>query len=169
MKNPIQQLVVFGLASLALSGCGGGGGGSRPPPPTIPPPVTNAPPTANFSLIPGTGDAPLVVIFDGGTSTDSDGTINRYLWEFGDPNSTTGIGVTAQHTYTTDGSFTIRLTVTDNDGATAAAVANVIVDPTAQISGTIQILSSSAIDSDVNDRFTTPVANDDFANAQPVP
>ena len=172
LKNLVHQWLILSGVSLALSACGGGGGGSPPAPPPPPPPVTNTPPSASFTLAPGTGDAPLAVAFDGSTSTDSDGTINNYFWEFGDADQTTGIGATAQHIYTTNGSFSIRLTVTDDDGATATVVANITVDSpaaTAQISGTIQILSSSAIDSDVNDRFTTPVPNDDFANAQPVP
>jgi len=169
LKNPVRQMLMLGLVCL-LTACGGGGSGSSPPP--APPPVTNMPPTASFSLSPGFGDAPLTVAFDGSASTDSDGVIGGYFWEFGDSNQTTGIGATAQHTYPIDGSFTIRLTVTDDDGATTTTATNLTVNPpaaTARISGTIQILASSAIDSDVNDRFTTPVSNNDFANAQPVP
>ena len=166
LKNPVRQTLKLGLVCL-LTACGGGGGGG-----SSPPPVTNMPPTASFSLSPGFGNAPLTVAFDGSASTDSDGVIGTYFWEFGDSNQTTGIGATAQHTYPIDGSFTIRLTVTDDDGATTTTSTNLTVTPpaaTARISGTIQILASSAIDSDVNDRFTTPVSNNDFANAQPVP
>lgn len=53
--------------------------------------------------------------FDGSNSFDTDGgTIVSYEWNFGDGN--TGTGVTASHTYTTEGRYRVRLTVTDNDG-----------------------------------------------------
>jgi PKD repeat protein len=51
--------------------------------------------------------------FDASASTD-DGTIVTYAWDFGD--GTTVEGVTATHDFATPGSFTVTLTVTDNDG-----------------------------------------------------
>ncbi|MEE8244326.1 MAG: S8 family serine peptidase, partial [Pseudomonadales bacterium] len=72
---------------------------------------------------------------------------------------------------TVAGSYATTLTVTDDDGATSQATFDVSVTasgPSVSVSGTIQVLSSSAIDSDVNDRFTTPTSNNDFANAQPL-
>ena len=51
--------------------------------------------------------------FDGSKSNDSDGTIIRYAWNFGDTN--TSIGVATSHAYTKPGTYTVRLTVTDND------------------------------------------------------
>ncbi|MBE1461844.1 S8 family serine peptidase [Kibdelosporangium phytohabitans] len=54
--------------------------------------------------------------FDAGATKDPDGTITRYAWEFGD--GTTGTGRTASHTYTTAAFYSVRLTVTDNDGKT---------------------------------------------------
>jgi hypothetical protein len=56
------------------------------------------------------------VTLDGSGSTDSNGTIVSYLWNFGDDSS--GTGVNPVHTYTTAGIFSVTLTVTDNDGAT---------------------------------------------------
>ena len=53
------------------------------------------------------------ITFDGSGSTD-DGEIVSYDWLFGD--GTTGTGMTAQHTYTMDGIYTVTLTVIDNDG-----------------------------------------------------
>jgi len=70
---------------------------------------------AAASYTPGT--APLGVSFDGSASTDTDGTVDSFDWDFGDGSS--GTGATPSHTYTESGSFTATLTVTDNDGLTA--------------------------------------------------
>ena len=69
-------------------------------------------PSAAFTSTP-TG---LVVAFSGSTSTDIDGTVASYSWNFGD--STTGTGATPSHTYATAGLYTVVLMVTDNAGAT---------------------------------------------------
>jgi PKD repeat protein len=75
----------------------------------------NIPPVAVADSNITSGYAPLTVAFNGSGSTDDDGTIMTYLWNFGDGN--TGSGVTATHTYETDGDFNATLTVTDNRGA----------------------------------------------------
>ena len=79
---------------------------------------TNKAPTAAASATPVTGTSPLAVTFDGSASTDADGTVASYLWNFGD--GSTAAGKTASHTYTTAGTFTATLTVTDNKGATGS-------------------------------------------------
>ncbi|MFP7753810.1 PKD domain-containing protein [Thermodesulfobacteriota bacterium B35] len=60
------------------------------------------------------GAAPLAVSFDGSGSTSStaNGAIVQYAWSFGD--GSTGTGATLQHTYTTAGTYTVTLTVTDD-------------------------------------------------------
>lgn len=67
----------------------------------------------------------LSVAFDGTRSTDPDGTIASYDWSFGD--GSTGTGTTASHKYAKTGTFTVRLTVTDNRGATASSEVEVSV------------------------------------------
>ena len=69
--------------------------------------------------------AGLGVSVDGSTSSDSDGTIASYAWNFGD--SATATGVTASHTYGSDGTYTVTLTVTDNSGATHTTTHSVTV------------------------------------------
>ncbi len=76
-------------------------------------------PTAVIDATPTSGAAPLDVDFDGSGSSDPDGNIASYAWDFGDGN--TGTGQTASHTYTTEDQFTAVLTVTDNDGLTDTA------------------------------------------------
>ena len=82
---------------------------------TTPAVATNTPPTAVATTSTISGTAPLAVTFDGSASTDADGSISSYLWNFGDGSSATG--KTATHTYLSDATYTATLQVTDNKGA----------------------------------------------------
>ncbi|MFK7893005.1 MAG: PKD domain-containing protein [Granulosicoccus sp.] len=84
---------------------------------TVEPP--NAAPTANLNSSAIAGTTPFTVTFDASTSSDSDGVIEDYQWDFGDGNTDTGAIVS--HTYQTGGTFTATLTVTDDDGETDSA------------------------------------------------
>ena len=93
----------------------------------------NQPPVPSFTWSqPATEKTPIT--FDASSSTDPDGTIVTYAWEFGD--GTTGTGVKVNHTYQTGGTYSVRLTVTDDRGTSVSsdpqtvAVAT-IADPTA--------------------------------------
>jgi PKD repeat protein len=68
------------------------------------------------------------VALDASASSDTDGTVTGYGWDFGD--GSTGSGRTAQHTYAADGTYPVVLTVTDDDGGTATARADVTVQAT---------------------------------------
>ncbi len=52
--------------------------------------------------------------FSASGSLDPNGSIVSYAWDFGD--GTSGSGVSVTHTFAQDGVFTVRLTLTDNDG-----------------------------------------------------
>lgn len=84
-------------------------------------------PTARFTFSPQTGNAPLTVTFDGSESSDEDGSVTGYRWNFGD--GITGTGQTAVHTFQAEGEYTIKLTVTDNDGKSASTSHSIIVEP----------------------------------------
>jgi PKD repeat protein len=67
--------------------------------------------------------------FDGGNSSDSDGQITSFTWDFSDGSAGNGISVT--HSYSTAGSYQVILTVTDDDGLTDQATLTVqIEEPT---------------------------------------
>lgn len=67
--------------------------------------------------------------FSAAGSVDPDGTIVSYTWDFGD--GATGSGVTARHTYTTQGTRTVTLTVRDDTGVEVQATLTVNVTNTA--------------------------------------
>ena len=81
----------------------------------------NAAPTASFTATPNGA----TVAVDATASTDPDGTVASYAWDFGD--GTQGTGVTAAHTYAASNSYVITLTVTDDQGATATTTQTVVV------------------------------------------
>lgn len=80
--------------------------------------IGNRRPKALFSVSLIDGPSPLTVDFDGSLSYDPDGEIVAYEWDFGD--DTTGSGEYISHTFSSssDREFRVRLTVTDDEGAT---------------------------------------------------
>ncbi|MCB1601820.1 MAG: M4 family metallopeptidase [Lysobacterales bacterium] len=83
-------------------------------------PSANNPPVANFSFsVSGLGAS----FTD--TSTDSDGSIASRSWTFGDGSSSTSAN--PSHTYATAGTYSVKLTVTDNNGASANITKSVTV------------------------------------------
>lgn len=86
-----------------------------------------APPVAHATAFPTSGTAPLEVRVTGLGSGDPDGSIESYLWAFGDGG--TGSGLLTSHTYITAGRFTATLTVRDNQGLTDTDSVGITVLP----------------------------------------
>jgi PKD repeat protein len=82
------------------------------------------PPVAIFTV--SNPDNTLVVNVDGSASYDPDGIVVSYDWDFGD--GAVATGMTASHTYATPGTWTIALTVTDNNAMTGSATYEVTVN-----------------------------------------
>ena len=88
----------------------------------------NVPPTADLDATPIRGDVPLLVEFDATGSSDPDGDISTYFWDFGDGTTLADGIAEPSHVYTADGAYDVELTVIDNDGATDTTTATITVD-----------------------------------------
>jgi PKD repeat protein len=94
----------------------GGGGG-------------NTPPVASFTATPASGTVPLTVNFSAAGSSDAEGPIASYAWDFGDGG--TAAGMIVSHTYNSTGTFTALLRVTDSGNLTASTTRTITVNPLA--------------------------------------
>jgi len=71
-------------------------------------------PVAAFKFMPAAPKPGDAITFDAKSSSDPDGTIVKYAWEFGDGTPLV-TGVEVAHTFTSAGSYTVTLWVTDDD------------------------------------------------------
>ncbi len=94
----------------------------------------NQPPTAVITG-PTTGVVGTSLAFSGAQSTDPDGSIASYAWNFGD--GQTRAGATVANSYSAAGTFIVRLTVTDNQGATASRDQQVVITVPAPTAGSV--------------------------------
>jgi PKD repeat protein len=83
--------------------------------------AVNQPPVASFTY----ECTDLSCSFDASASSDPDGTIVNYGWNLGDGNAPTGIEI--NHTYGQPGTYTVILTVTDDENATGSETQSVTV------------------------------------------
>jgi PKD repeat protein len=82
---------------------------------------SNEPPTARLS----TNCANLVCSMTGDTSSDPEGPIASYLWDFGDGGSSTQAN--PNHTYAAAGTYQVSLKVTDGNGVSDTATKSLTV------------------------------------------
>ncbi|MEO1074051.1 MAG: PKD domain-containing protein [Pseudomonadota bacterium] len=128
-KRPaLHRSTNLGALALAIltTACGGGGGSSVSPPP--PPPPSNVAPNAVIDADVTNGLAALPVSFSAKGSTDGDGSIASYQWDFTSDGTTDATTEDASFIYEMPGAFTATLTVTDDDGATDRATIDIQVD-----------------------------------------
>jgi hypothetical protein len=79
---------------------------------------TLQPPTASFTFSPSNISVNKEINFDASQSSDVDGEIVSYQWNFGDENTSTGEMVT--HAYSVPGEYLVSLVVVDNDGVVSS-------------------------------------------------
>lgn len=80
----------------------------------VPRPVLFAP-IADFTFTPVQPKVGEKVTFDASASTDSDGQIVRYEWDFDNNGKPDAVGKIVEWVFTSAGDFPVKLTVTDND------------------------------------------------------
>ncbi|MCF7890009.1 PKD domain-containing protein [Candidatus Bipolaricaulota bacterium] len=119
MKKHYRKILSFGLLSvlavalvLMLSGCGA----LYPPDAAI---------STDPSVSGGVGVGKTITFDGSGSEAKGDGTIESYDWDFGD--GSTGSGETVDHSYSSVDTYTVTLTVTDDNGATDEATIEVEV------------------------------------------
>jgi PKD repeat protein len=93
--------------------------------------VVNKPPIASFTSTPV--QETLEVVFDASPSSDPDGTLTSYSWDFGD--QSTGTGKTVKHTFAKAGNYGVALTVKDNSDAMSTKTTNVVVSAVPPLPG----------------------------------
>jgi len=96
-------------------------------------PLGNRPPVANATLSATTtynyvNQPTAMVNFNGTLSTDPDGVIVRYVWDFKDQYPAGAVGATATHRYKAPGIYYPTLTVVDDLGASATTTVTVTVN-----------------------------------------
>lgn len=97
----------------------------------------NMPPEANLVANPETGPQPLEVAFDGSASSDSDGFIASFQWDFNDngafnepgPEEDNQNNPWVDRTFDSPGQYSIRLRITDDGGLTDTATVTITVTP----------------------------------------
>src|SRR5690242_1125438 len=115
MRSSRVLTLVAGVAWLAA--CGGDSNGP-----------SNTAPTANFRV-----DCSDLACTFTDASSDADGSIKSVAWDFGDPNSgaansaTAGPASATPHNFSAAGTYTVKLTATDNGGATGTKTTQVAV------------------------------------------
>ena len=121
----LALMLIMGVAAVVIAPGGPGSPGTQPqnalPLPRV------SPTDAVISL----GDS---IYFDASNSTDPDGSVQAFAWEFGD--GTTAAGALVTHQYEITGALTVRLEVTDNKGAKNTTSTHVWVNLNQAASGT---------------------------------
>ncbi len=104
----------------------------------------NSIPTADAGG-PYSGNVNKEIKFDGSKSTDLDGQITKYLWDFGD--GKTGNGVSPMHAYDKPGEYLVSLTVVDDKNASSTTVQTKVV--------VVEEIKEPESSSDTNDSSAT--------------
>lgn len=110
--------------------------------------VPDQSPVAAFTATPSTKQ-PLNLAFNGAGSTDPDGTVARFDWNFGDGMTALNGGVSPSHTYKKAATYSASLTVFDNEGCSGF----VFTGRTAYCNGNSTIVQSLNVKAPNNFKF----------------
>ncbi len=110
----IGALAEYANGAYLIRAAGTKGGGS-----------TNQPPVAKAALSKSQANVNEPITFDASQSSDPDGQIVQYAWDFGDNNSSNQ--KVAAHAYAQAGNYLVKLVVTDDKGATGQVVGLVTI------------------------------------------
>ena len=119
--------------------------------------------TADVNVLPVPNQAPTAVIngptkglvnesltFNGGSSSDPDGAILNYNWDFGEGTTVNGLNVS--HSYSSPGNYNVILTVTDDSGLSDSSTYTIIIEalvtnqpPAADIHGPASALTDQTV------------------------
>ena len=117
---------------------GGGKTGTDTVEITVTDPPGNRAPSVEIGGAPRSGNAPLDVLFTS-EATDPDDDELTYLWEFGDGDTASDVD-RIRHVYRQGGTYTAKLTVTDEGGLTASSTVSVTVgNPPGNQAPTVQV------------------------------
>ncbi len=123
-----RMRIVMKYGSEATTACGSMGDGEIEDYSVSISQSANLPPQADING-PYSGTVNSNIQFSSQGSSDADGSIENYLWSFGDGQSSTEAN--PSHSYSTPGEYSVTLTVTDNAGATDVKTTQVnIIDDT---------------------------------------
>jgi PKD repeat protein len=157
-QNPSHTYTVAGTYTVALTVTGPGGSDAETKVDYI---TVNEPaPVAEFSADPTNGNKPLAVQF----TDESTGVVSSWSWNFGDGGSSTDQN--PSHTYTTQGVYTVALTVTGpggSDSETKTDYITVTVDaPVAAFSGS-PLSGPKSLEVDFTDESTGEISSYSWA------
>ncbi len=99
-------------------------------PPIVETPVTTSfqPPVADFAYMPASPNPGDPILFNGTFSTDFDGVIVSFAWDFDGDGTIDSTDAIAEHVFTTAGTYPVSLTVTDDGGSTDTLTISVEVE-----------------------------------------
>jgi len=112
VQKALASVLVVLLVTVVISGCINE--------------ADNSPPRAIFETEVSQVDVGDVISFDATNSTDKDGSITAFHWDFGDGKNT--LGMTAVHVYDEHGIYNVTLTVTDDLGKKSIYVQTIVVN-----------------------------------------
>ena len=106
---------------------------------------SNEAPEAKVSASPLSGEAPLVVSFTGSNSTDDNG-IASYSWNFKDGSNSSNAN--PSHTFNNAGTYSVELTVTDENGLSDKASVTITVNEPQQNEAPVAVAAATPISGD---------------------